>query len=431
MNSKVKKPIIIIQGAQWGSEAKGAIAGYICETETVNYAVRTGATNAGHTVYYQGVPYKMQQLPVGWIVPDVQLVLGAGSVIDPVILERECRMVSDATGQDIKKRLVIDSRAALHLPVHQERSAKSGRHHKMGATGKGCSEAIIDRIRGRGEGARNFGDVYSNEYNVDDTAYLLNVVHNTGNVIMLEGTQGTLLDLCLGPYPYVTHKQTGPAQWMMEAGLSPALQTDVVSVVRTYPIRVAGNSGPMLMETSWPTLARAINEVRARHQMEPLVSEFSLALFEQAVISVATRNPGAVPRGSNGLDMHQWSSAQRVEFKEFLSEGHKMALEMLDDVVLTDLAQLFELTTVTKKLRRIAHMSLPTLGYSTMLDRPHRVALTFMNYVFPQHWYVDGQDVEFHSKIGEYIAQVEAFTNGAPVTMASFGPESRHVAIVS
>ncbi len=151
------KPILIVQGGQWGSEAKGAIASYLCNTRNVNLSVRTGATNAGHTCFYKGKPYKMQQLPTGWTNPNTTLVIGAGALIDPEILHREVKMVSDATGRDVRTRLLIDYRCGLHTSAHAHRSKESNRHHAIGATGKGCSEALMDRIRLRGSGGQLFG----------------------------------------------------------------------------------------------------------------------------------------------------------------------------------------------------------------------------------------------------------------------------------
>ena len=136
------QPITIVQGGQWGSEAKGAVTALVALEHRAPIVVRTGATNAGHTVIYKGRPVKMQQLPVGWVNPNATLILGAGTLIDPAILAREVQEVARLTGEDVTERLLIDRHAGLHLPVHAELSAASGRHVNMGATGKGCSEEI-------------------------------------------------------------------------------------------------------------------------------------------------------------------------------------------------------------------------------------------------------------------------------------------------
>lgn len=416
--------VIIVQGAQWGSEAKGAIAALICERENVNIAVRTGATNAGHTVYFEGAPAKMQQLPTGWVNPETILVLGAGALIDPAILARECEEVSRLTGKDVRQRLLIDYRAGLHGSSCAERSAASGRHHAIGATGKGCSEALMDRIRGRGNGYQPFGYNVPSGYTFADTATYLNNMYDGGAKILLEGTQGTLLDLYIGPYPYVTHKQTLPAQWMLECGLSPALPTDIVQVVRTYPIRVAGNSGPMPLEISWPILARIINNKRASVKLPPIVHESHIEEFEEAVLTVSSRFATPFDRTVNG--QHTWGDEERVIYQKALSEMNAAAMASLPTSTVRELSRLFEFTTVTKKLRRVAELDIVELKHASLLNRPHRVAITFMNYLFPQWWYEVPPSIPgFTPGLEAYIQDVSRHC-GAPVTLLGFGPESHH-----
>ena len=416
--------ITIVQGGQYGSEAKGAIAGYLCRTRAYDYAVRTGATNAGHTVYVKGLPVKMQQLPVGFVSPNTKLVLGAGSIIDPEILAREVALINSLhPGTDVCDRLIIDRRAYLHRREHADRSASSGRHHLMGATGKGCSEALVDRVMLRGKEDWTFGkSEFAKDYDVCDTEMILNTSWDEGATIMLEGTQGQLLDLCLGPYPYTTHKQTGPAQWMLEAGLSPALPTEIVMVVRTFPIRVAGNSGPLPQEISWPILAREINGIRIVNGQTPLVKEESIREFEEAIRWQA--NAMFVPKGSDGLDQHAWSEADRLRNRNTLSELNTYAWKSLTPEIQADLSRLFELTTVTKKLRRIARLDLATLRASARQVRPHWVALTFMNYLFPERWYNPPTDLSPDER--EFVRQVEEACQ-APVRLISYGPEDSHL----
>lgn len=407
--------IQIIQGGQFGSEAKGAIAAYLCEKDKVDFNVRTGATNAGHTVFYKGQPFKMQQLGCGWVNPDTRLVLGAGALIDPEILHREVQMVNAATGKDIRKRLYIDQRAGLHLPEHAESSKRSGRHHSIGATGKGCSEALVARIKGRGRGALLFGEVEAaSGYQVMDTERMLNASWDQGAKIQLEGTQGQMLDLYLGPYPYTTHKQIGPAQWMLEAGLSPSLPTETVMVVRTFPIRVAGNSGPMRNEISWMILAGEINAKRSALGLTPIVKPESLDVWGETLETAGESFDW--PSDMRVHDQHRFTAQQRVDYRGTLSECNALAWRMLAPEVAEDLSRLFELTTVTKKLRRIARYD--TTGFETALRqiRPKFVALTFANYLDVANWYqVPDPPVESGSMIG------------VPTHLISYGPESKHV----
>lgn len=430
---KEVRPITIVVGGQYGSEAKGSVAGYLIQRDRHNFAVRTGCTNAGHSVDFMGTVYVNQQLPVAWICPTTQLVLGAGAIIDIDILEREISMIDAAMPAyaSVRNRITIDPRAFIHKPAYADLSRTSGRHHAIGATGKGCSEAVVDRVKLRGIEDGSFGaDPRSSNYIVQDTEKLLNDAIDMGASIMLEGCQGTLLDLVLGPYPYTTHKQTTVAQWMSESGLSPSLPVDVVMVVRTFPIRVAGNSGPLDHEISWPALARYINAQRGYVGKPPIVREASIIQFEQAVRSMVTAvmSPSLTfPSTSDGLDMHKWTREQRAEHRAALSETHKLALLSLDPDTVRDLRNLFEMTTVTKKLRRIAGLSRKDLITASRQVRPHQVAVTFLNYQFPEFWCEHHEVTEGER---EWLTENVASVCRAPVTLINRGPLMPHMSEV-
>lgn len=391
MNGK----IIVIQGGQWGSEAKGLITAKVCFDRKADICVRTGTVNAGHTVPYNGKQYKMQQLPVGWVRPETVLVLGAGAYVHPEILNREIHMVADATGEGVDgvlSRLYIDQRCGLHLPVHTHRATDANRHHSMGATGKGCSEAVVDKITGRGKKGgwytfKAWADEHEgtvNRLTFSDTAELMNRLYDRGQTIVVEGTQGTLLDLHLGPYPYTTHKQTQAANWLAECGLSPMLDIELILVMRTFPIRVAGNSGPMPGEISWNRLAHNINN----KLQDPLISPKALMNWELALEETARKSVD-FPYDTGLFDPGLWNDGQKATHPTYASEAHARAWSLLHPWDQSELSKLFERTTVTNKLRRIAEWHRPTAAYSVMLNRPTSIALTFMNYVEPQTWACD------------------------------------------
>lgn len=420
-NGRMTHPIQIIQGGQYGSEAKGAVAAHFAQVDNIDAAVRTGATNAGHTVVHNGIAVKMQQLPVGWVNPNTKLIIGAGAIIDMAILRREISEINALTGKDVRSRLFIDYRAGVHHPEHAMASTMANRHHLIGATGKGCSDALMSKIRNRGVRPGTIKELpEAQDLPLTDTCAVINNLWDRGAKIQLEGTQGTLLDLHLGPYPYTTHKQTGPAQWMMEAGLSPALPTDIIMVVRTHPIRVAGNSGPLPLETSWLDLAKHINDKLSPG--EPLVPAVHLETFRLAIMACAAdfEMPATDPFG---LDMHRWTSGMRLKHKEACSELHANALALLEPEVRASLSRLFEFTTVTRKLRRIANLSPTDLRMAAMQVRPNRAVVTFMNYEFPQLWHstapVTPDEFDYCSRISTII--------NAPVTHINRGPESKHI----
>jgi len=227
----------------------------------------------------------------------------------------------------------------------------------------------------------------------------------------LEGTQGTLLDLYLGPYPYTTHKQCTASQWVTEAGLSPALDYEVVLVARTYPIRVAGNSGPMPQEIDWPTLAFEINErMREKYYAAHGNHDGEWWLVDpKAVDEFATIK--------NSFPLTRYASPE-----VWLSESNRDAWNQCTPGTRAELSKLFEFTTVTKKLRRIARLDIDSLKYSVMVNRPSWLCITFANYEFPDWW---GATATEHRPLYDYLRDIEQAT-GVPVRAFTTGPESHH-----
>jgi adenylosuccinate synthase len=422
----MKKAIIVVQGAQWGSEGKGMVAAALCKERNVDFAVRTGAVNAGHTVMVRGNAVKMQQLPTGFINPATHLVIGPGALIHPDILLRELRLLTEVHGFD-PNRLHVDFRCGLHTEAHTKLSAASDRHHLIGATGKGCSEALMDRIRLRGKGNARFIDTPAAhnipDYCFTDTTRLLNAAYDRGQQILLEGTQGSGLDLYLGPWPYTTHKPCQAATWVQESGLSPSLEYEVILVARTYPIRVAGNSGPMPDEISWVRLARRMNSKAAEVGMGPAVEEWALQDFEKACAEAWKQKWPDAP----SFHIESFTLEQRLQWRDMASELHKNALEMLSGPCVAELSRLFELTTVTKKLRRVSEFNLGVLEDAICWNRPSSIVLTFLNYWFPEtrgtrsklEW---ARAEEINDRI-KYLSSLPML-HGTPITHVTTGPET-------
>ena len=442
-------PIIIVQGAQWGSEAKGAIAARLCLDRNITYAVRTGAINAGHTVMFKGKKYAMQQIPTGWINQFTQLVIGPGAYIHPDTLWREIDIINSAMPEhDVRRRLIIDYRCGTHTGAAEDASRAANRHHAIGATGKGCSEAIVAKIRDRNNGYQLFAETETAKifrgHGVvfGDTVGLLHRAYDDGARILIEGTQGTLLDLHLGPYPFTTSRMTTAANWIAEAGLSPGMEYETVLVVRTYPIRVAGNSGLMDNEIEWTDLAREMNIRLADAGRPAIVSETDLVIFESCLQQAAYRaaredryqtpiEPGA---DKFNVRLSSWDPAMRDRFRVAASELQKEALGLCGSEVVDRLRALFEMTTVTRKLRRLARMSISDLHFSIMVNRPSWIALTFLDYVFPALAGVKEADLlNLGEQPGGLPPLVDAWLTdlsqelGVPIKMASVGPHPLNV----
>jgi len=254
--------IDVIFGGQYGSEGKGAIVNIIANNYNVH--VRVGGPNAGHTVYHEGIEYKMQCIPCGWINPKAQLVLGRGMLINPEILLRELLMI-EKIDPSIWERLVVDELAGiLHPRFHKEEGGTKGTaHERIGSTGEGVGlarEARMSRGRISFELVKDVTDEFPflNRITSKNTTLLMSNLLAMGQDVLLEGTQGFGLSLIHGQWPYVTSTDTGPAQMLADAGLPVGLVRDVIMVIRTFPIRVAGNSGPLKNEISWQQLSEKL-----------------------------------------------------------------------------------------------------------------------------------------------------------------------------
>jgi adenylosuccinate synthase len=279
-------PAIVLVGAQWGDEGKGKATDLL--GDTVDYVVRyQGGNNAGHTVVIGTEKYALHLLPSGILSPNVVPVIGNGVVIDPAVLLDEIRGL-DARGINTSK-LVISTNAHLITPYHRTIDKVSERFlgkSKIGTTGRGIGPAYADKISRIGirvqdlfdrsileqklEGALNDkNQVLTKVFNrknmsvaeileeyltyaeilrpyVADTSLLLDKALKAGKTVLLEGSQGTLLDVDHGTYPFVTSSNPTAGGACTGSGIGPKAITRVIGIVKAYTTRVG--SGPFPTE---------------------------------------------------------------------------------------------------------------------------------------------------------------------------------------
>lgn len=264
----MKGRVTALVGAQYGSEGKGVIAAELAHAFDVH--VRTGGPNAGHTFMWGGEKFVARGLPVGWINPRARLLIGPGAVLDPELLIEEIKEVQ-FHGYDLRGRVVVDPKAhVVRKTQHQQEGGVEGRaHREIGSTGEGVGLARMARIsrgvlvRDLAWGkAQTFADWAGEQEQFEDDGVVISIGDTVGMVnrwidqgrnVLLEGTQGSGLSLTHGPWPYVTSADTNAATMAADAGIAPAL-VNTILVVRTFPIRVAGNSGPLEDEISFEML---------------------------------------------------------------------------------------------------------------------------------------------------------------------------------
>jgi adenylosuccinate synthase len=281
--------VSLIVGGQWGDEGKAKIIDYLARE--ADFVVRyQGGANAGHTVVVDDKRFAFHLLPSGILYPQVVCVLGGGMVIDPVALCDEIDHVC-SEGVDVGGRILISEQAHMVLPYHilldGASEEKLGRG-AIGTTRKGITPAYSDKIARRGVRMGDFlrakGDFESilntkiRENNrvlkrlgekplavrktidqflklrkklkplITDTRVVLWDANDAGREILLEGAQGSLLDIDHGTYPFVTSSHPTVGGAVVGSGLPASAIRRVVGIFKAYCTRV-GN-GPFPTEAS-------------------------------------------------------------------------------------------------------------------------------------------------------------------------------------
>lgn len=238
-------PVTVVVGGQFGSEGKGKVAAIVAREQHAAAVVRVGGPNSGHTPDRPGLT-ALQQLPTAAYESAGVSVLTPGSYINLAILRREVQLTGLTS-----ERLKIDPAASIVTTADRDAEAKAGIEDYIGSTGSGTGAAVWHRSMRSGGAtlARCIPDL--TPYLADTTSYLRTLI-DEGRRVVIEGTQGFGLSLLHGGhYPYATSRDTTAAAALAETGLSPLDVDDIVLVIRAFPIRVAGNSGPLPGETSW------------------------------------------------------------------------------------------------------------------------------------------------------------------------------------
>lgn len=236
-----ERTVDVVVGGQYGSEGKGNVCAYLAHDYDV--LVRVGGPNAGHMVAYPAQKYV--QLPSGTRGNNrAKILIGAGANIWPQQMLREiaeCGLTPE--------RLVIDEQAMIIEEADREIEAQL--FGGIASTKQGVGAATARKIMGRntkppfGDHVRLAKDHPDLGHYIGSAARELENAYVDGSRIMLEGTQGTGLSLHHAKYPYVTSRETTASGCLADAGIAPARVRRVIMVIRTYPIRVGGTSGPM------------------------------------------------------------------------------------------------------------------------------------------------------------------------------------------
>ncbi|CAN5186237.1 adenylosuccinate synthase [soil metagenome] len=329
--------VVVVVGAQWGDEGKGKLVDVLAER--ADWVVRyQGGANAGHTVDLGDRTFVLHQIPSGILHPGVRCAIGNGVVLDPDTLFDEIDGLVKA-GIDVEGRLYVSERAHLVLPYHKAVDGASASSKAIGTTGRGIGPAYEDKVARRGvrlldlrhperlrevvakgaENAQRRLTASGSDKVIDIEAVVAHLEHlakrllpladdvgltvhravRSKAAVLLEGAQGSLLDIDHGTYPFVTSSNTTAGGASIGVGIGPTAIDRVLGVVKAYTTRV-GN-GPLPTELAEPLQS----EVRA------LGNEFGATTgrarrcgwFDALVVKYATRVNGLSDLAVTKLDV--------------------------------------------------------------------------------------------------------------------------------
>ncbi|SDL66808.1 adenylosuccinate synthase [Geoalkalibacter ferrihydriticus] len=286
-------PVTVIVGGQFGGEGKGKVAHYLAREMGAKVAVRVGGSNSGHTVITpDGNPLILRQLPTPSILPDVHCVLGAGSYIDIDILFDE--IAKTGLSDD---RLHIDPNAVIVTDNDKRAEENSCLRKSIGSTLSGTGAALARRISRDGSTRLAKDDERLKSYVAPVVLYMRDLL-SKGKRIIIEGTQGFGLSVLHSQYyPYATSRDTSAAAFVSEAGLSPLDVDDVVLVIRTYPIRVGGNSGPLKNEVDWNVVSLSSGSGKSLLELTSVTkTKRRVAIFDPKIVinAIECNNPSRI-----------------------------------------------------------------------------------------------------------------------------------------
>ncbi|MHA2423580.1 MAG: adenylosuccinate synthase [Candidatus Thorarchaeota archaeon] len=287
-------PSVVIVGTQWGDEGKGKVVDHCAQNADCVVRFQGGA-NAGHTIVTDEKVLKLQLIPSG-ILNGKLVLIGGGVVVDPRILIDEIDMVE---AQGVSANLLISSKAHVTLPYHNllDSSWEQAREEqKIGTTKKGIGPTYVDKMQRHGI---RVSDLLENDFEkkvrsnveianrilqalfspdqkidpevvvqfcedvrpllrkyVGDVSRTINSALESGQRVIFEGAQGTMLDIDHGTYPYVTSSNPTAGGACTGTGIGPTMINDVLGVCKAYTTRVGEGPFPTELHDSTGEMLR-------------------------------------------------------------------------------------------------------------------------------------------------------------------------------
>jgi adenylosuccinate synthase len=231
----------MIVGGFFGDEGKGKIVAHLALRDKPYIIARGGVgPNAGHTVEEGNQKHGVRMVPSGFIYEEARLLIGAGVLIDPHVLEYEINEFK------VHDRIGIDNRCTIIEEKHILEDKQNKRlSDKIGTTGTGCGPANKDRVM---RCARQVKEIEELGAYITDVPLEVNDALNDGQKVIIEGTQGFGISLFYGTYPYVTSKDITASQIASDVGIGPTRVDEVIVVFKVFPTRVGEGPFPTEVE---------------------------------------------------------------------------------------------------------------------------------------------------------------------------------------
>lgn len=278
-------PVQVVVGSQWGDEGKGKIIDVL--SENMDLVIRfQGGANAGHTVYVGDQKFVLHLIPSGILRPEVICIIGTGVVLDPEAFISELNYLESA-GINYEDRIFISPRTHIIFPYHKrldQLSEKVKGDKQIGTTGRGIGPAYSDKYNRIGiraielineklrrqkisENVKQKNFLIEHYYDsepisendmqdvaaeyarnlspyIQESLEMVDRYRREGRQILLEGAQGTLLDVDYGSYPYVTSSHTLAGGCTIGSGIPPTKIDQVIGVMKVYQTRVGNGPFP-------------------------------------------------------------------------------------------------------------------------------------------------------------------------------------------
>ncbi|MFC4387804.1 adenylosuccinate synthase [Gracilibacillus marinus] len=362
---------VVVVGTQWGDEGKGKITDFLSQNAEV-VARYQGGNNAGHTIKFDGITYKLHLIPSGIFFADKVCVLGNGMVIDPKALVEELAYLHD---KDVNTdNLRISNRAHVILPYHLKLDALQEDEkgvNKIGTTRKGIGPAYMDKAARVGiriadlldkeafkekleinlkEKNRLFEKVYETdsvqiedileeyyEYGqqikqyVVDTSVVLNDALDDGRRVLFEGAQGVMLDIDQGTYPFVTSSNPIAGGVTIGSGVGPSKINHVVGVSKAYTTRVGDGPFPTELTNEIGDRIREVGNEYGTTTGRPR----RVGWFDSVVVRHARRVSGITDLSLNSIDVLTGIETLKIcvayKYKGEIMEEFPASLKILAD----------------------------------------------------------------------------------------------------